>query len=71
MMTWDVLKEPRETTEADEGNQVHRYRSTRMSGANPIKSDQIKPNPTKIKPAWRRGTSISVERTGCEEMPNG
>src|SRR6266705_1225965 len=47
MMTWDVLKEPRETTEADEGNQVHRYRSTRMSGANPIKSDQIKPNPMK------------------------
>jgi len=36
-----------EATEADEGNQVHRYRSTRLIGANPIKSDQIKPNPTK------------------------
>src|SRR6266446_8750355 len=51
----DVKKEPRETTETDEGNQVS---SIQVNQDDPIKSDQIKPNPIKktIKPASRRRT---------------
>ena len=82
-MTWDVLKEPREITEADEGNQVRRYRSVRMIRSNPIKTDQIKPNPTKNNgPAGIKAqavgsklgrTSLDLGRAhwmpgGCERM---
>jgi hypothetical protein len=36
-----------EATEADEGDQVCRFRSIKMIRSHPIISDQIKPNPTK------------------------
>src|SRR5260370_24339018 len=38
-----------EATEADEGDQVGRYRSINMIRSHPITSDQIRPNPTKKK----------------------
>jgi hypothetical protein len=41
---WDVQKEPTETTRADEGDQVGRYRSVKLIRSNPTKSDQIEMN---------------------------
>jgi hypothetical protein len=43
----DVKKEPRQPTEADEGNQVSSIQVNQGIRSNPIKSDQIKPNPIK------------------------
>src|SRR6266851_218496 len=55
---------------------------TKSDQVNRIKSDQIKPNPTKkngqpgsrrgpLDQNWRGRTSMSVERVACRQMPNG